>query len=314
MTSKVVDLAYEGKWRELLHYLERQPHLVNAVSAKGYTPLHQAAWHGASRQVVGALLALGADTSARTMNRDQSAVDIAIEKHPGREDLRFLMREGGRTPSQLLRKLVADQPKLFQAYDGNRLLCDRVVECLYSGDRQRMETDIGATLLTALRAAAGARFFTLSDIEVCGAPIDMRAASSLWIDTIIPAVTELSSRTHSIALAPSYAVMADLFDPLPFQWGLRGDPFLWFEMSHALCHTPLADDDSTVERILLACFTSLTGTELSRNRNLSIARFARGGMSSGMICGETWTLTLIPTLRQRADWLRDAWSIVPQQL
>ena len=47
MTADVVELAYKGEWPELLRHLESQPHLVNSISAKGYTPLHQAAWHGA---------------------------------------------------------------------------------------------------------------------------------------------------------------------------------------------------------------------------------------------------------------------------
>jgi hypothetical protein len=31
-------------------------------------------------------------------------------------------------------------------------------------------------------------------------------------------------------------------------------------------------------------------------------------MSSGMVCGEAWTVRLLPKLRQRAQWLRDVWG------
>jgi ankyrin repeat protein len=51
----------------LLPILRDYPHLVNLPSEpKGYTPLHQAAWHGANLSVIGELLSLGADRSATT--------------------------------------------------------------------------------------------------------------------------------------------------------------------------------------------------------------------------------------------------------
>lgn len=308
MTSDIVDLAYRGDWNELLRRLEEQPGLVNSVSSKGYTPLHQAAWHGASRQVIGTLLMLGADTSARTFNRNQTAADIALNKHPAKKDLHFLLRDVGRTSAQLLRKLLADRPGLFKAYDGNRVMSDRVVECLNSGDRERVEHDVGKVLLAAIRSVAGASFFELESISICESPMDMLASSAVWLNTILPAVIDMGSRAYMTPLEPSYAVMADLFDPMPSQWGLRGDPFLWMEMAHALCHVPIPRDESAVERILLACFTALTGSELKREEDTTIERFARGGMSNGMINGESWAMSLMPTLRHRAQWLRDAWS------
>jgi hypothetical protein len=308
MTLQVVDLAYRGEWRELLHHLTNQPHLVNSPSTKGYMPLHQAAWHGAGRQVIGVLLALGADSSARTLNRSQSAADIALEKHPTREDLHFLLHDGGRTPGQLLRKLVADEPELFKSYDGNRVLCDRVLECLYAGFVQPTQADIGQTLLNAIQAVAGVALFQAGSTVIGTWPIAMEARSSLWLDTIVPAVVQMSSRAHVTPLERLYPVMSDLFDPMPSHWGLRGDPFLWMEMRHALCHVPIPEDDETVERILLACFISLTGKELKRDESFAVARFHRGGMSSGMVCGEAWTERLLPKLRQRAQWLRDVWE------
>jgi hypothetical protein len=309
MTAEVVELAYKGEWRELLQYLESQPHLVNSLSSKGYTPLHQAAWHGANPRVIGALLALGGDASARTFSRDQSAADIALEKHPEREDLRFLLNDRSGFLASLLRKLIADKPELFTDYDGNRVLCDRVIECLCSGDLQRKEADVGQALLTAIRAVAGPAFFDSGSI-VLGTPyIEMKATSALWVETIVPAVVEMASRVSSVPLAPSFAVMADLFDPAPSQWGSRGDPFLWMEMSRALCHVAIPNEDRDVERILLGCFTALTGAELKSDQALYVERFARGGMSSGMVSGEAWAKTLLPMLRQRARWLQESWGV-----
>jgi hypothetical protein len=310
MASEVVELAYRGEWDALLRLLERQPESVNTPSAKGYTPLHQAAWHGASRPVVGALLSLGADPSVRSINRNQCAADIALEKHPAREDLQFLLHGKGRTPGQLLRKLVADRPELFKPYDGNRILCDRVLACLYNSNAQGEEVDVGQALLSALRVVAGPAFFASDSVAIDVTPFAMEATPSLWLDTIVPAVVQLSSKARVTPLDLSSAVMADLFDPMPSQWGFRGDPYLWMEMRQALCHVPIPRDDATVGRMLLGCFTALTGAEPSRAENLSVERFSRGGMSSGMICGETWADRLLPQLRQRAEWLRDAWSRV----
>lgn len=48
-------------------------------------------------------------------------VDIALEKHPEREDLHFLLSDRSRSLAPLLRKLVAEMPELFTDYDGNQL-------------------------------------------------------------------------------------------------------------------------------------------------------------------------------------------------
>lgn len=59
LSKQISELAYKGHWEPLLNVLERYPSLINAASEKGYTPLHQAAWHGAKRPVIGKLLRMG---------------------------------------------------------------------------------------------------------------------------------------------------------------------------------------------------------------------------------------------------------------
>ena len=108
MQDQLVKLAYNGKWSDVVALLGRQPELANAQSAgKGYTALHQAAWHGAELPIIGALLSLGADRSLLT-REGLSARDIAESRHPSREDLRYILLPSKRSLSQLLRKLVAD--------------------------------------------------------------------------------------------------------------------------------------------------------------------------------------------------------------
>ena len=123
MHEKIAAKAFQGNWSDLLPLLRENPELVNcATKPKGYTPLHQAAWHGVSPSVIGELLALGANPSLRTNTKKQIAREIAAEKHEDRGDLQFLLSENGRTVSQLIRKVVASTKDLFTTYDGNQIL------------------------------------------------------------------------------------------------------------------------------------------------------------------------------------------------
>ena len=79
--SELNELAFHGTWNVLLRVLREHPHLVNVGSdSKGYSPLHQAAWHGADLSVIGALLAIGADRGQKTKSKNQTAQEIALEK------------------------------------------------------------------------------------------------------------------------------------------------------------------------------------------------------------------------------------------
>jgi hypothetical protein len=116
LDRNVAELAFHGQWRALLPLLRSHPDLANAASkSEGYTPLHQAAWHGADLSVIGELLAIGADRGLMTHNKNQTAQDIAKEKHPDRLDLEYVLAPGKRNLSQMMRKVVADIPDLFES-------------------------------------------------------------------------------------------------------------------------------------------------------------------------------------------------------
>jgi len=126
--NQINALAFQGDWEPLLGILREHPDLINFASeSKGYTPLHQAAWHGASLSVVGELLELGADRRVRTENRFMTASDIAKEKHPERPDLAYVLSVRKLTIAQLIRKVIVSESNLFGAYDGNQVLADRLV-------------------------------------------------------------------------------------------------------------------------------------------------------------------------------------------
>ena len=129
MRVEIPTLAFNGKWKDLLSLLRQQPDLSNVASdGKGYTPLHQAAWHGAGLPVIGSLLALGADRRLLT-KEGETALTSCRSRYPDREDLHYILSPSTRSLAQLLRKLIAETQGLFSDYDGNRIICDRLITC-----------------------------------------------------------------------------------------------------------------------------------------------------------------------------------------
>lgn len=309
MTKQIADLAFSGNWESLLPILRRNPTLVNSSSEqKGYTVLHQAAWHGASPSVVGELLALGADRGLRTQSKQQTAFDIAIEKHVGREDLKYILAPGSRSLSQLIRKAVAENPDLFGDYDGNQIICDRLVECFGSDAFCHSIEELNTRMNAAFIAVTGVSL-SLPVTITCGPSdfLSMEADTRFWSDRFLPILRELTVRSHLIPIEKEWAVIADLFYPAPNQWGLRGSPFLWLEMRQALCHVGVPETSDDLARILSAAFTSLTCKVMENARDFSVPRFSRGGMSGGWISSQFWSVDFIPMMQRRLLWLRETW-------
>jgi hypothetical protein len=309
MTKQIADLAFSGNWESLLPILRRNPTLINSLSEhKGYTVLHQAAWHGASLSVFGELLALGADRGLKTQTKKQTACDIAIEKHAGREDLKYILAPGSRSLAQLIRKAVAETPDLFGDYDGNQIICDRLVECFGSDTFCHSTEELNARMDAAFIAVTGVSL-SLPVAITCG-PTDsfsMEADTRFWNDRFLPILRELTVRSHFIPIEKKWAVIADLFYPAPNRWGLRGDLFLWLEMRQALCHVGVPETSDDLVRILSAAFTSLTCEAMENAREFSVPRFSRGGMSGGWISSQFWSVDFIPMMQQRLVWLRETW-------
>jgi hypothetical protein len=324
MQDQLARLAYNGRWKDVLTLLGQQPDLANAASArKGYTPLHQAAWHGAGLTVIGALLALGADRRLPT-KEGETACDIARSRHPDREDLQYILSPSTRSLAQLLRKLIAETPDLFSDYDGNRLICDRLIACLGEtwDEAEAAARDATGTLTLGLDARLEAALHAITGLSLRpqgvaqfrpAAGFCFSTAADFVRGTLLPPLRDLAARAALIPLEPHWAVLADLFEPPPEQWGLRGDLFLWMELRQVLCHCELSGTtdpgaECTVEDRLVAAIATLTGTDLGERRDVHVRRYARGGMSSGMVSCEHWHLTVIPLLARRAGWLRGSWG------
>jgi hypothetical protein len=95
---------------------------------------------------------------------------------------------------------------------------------------------------------------------------------------------------------------ADLFDPEPEQWGLRGDPWVWRALRDHLGESYLPPSVGEVESMLYTAFNRVVAVDLATETAPSVYReeFAHGGMSSGQIHLETWRVVLLPLLLDRA--------------
>jgi hypothetical protein len=88
---QIAKAAGAGEWTAILELLAENPFLVNACRPSdefGYAPLHRAAWLGAPRDVILAMLALGAWRALRTPS-GKRPTDIARRR--GHEELASML-------------------------------------------------------------------------------------------------------------------------------------------------------------------------------------------------------------------------------
>jgi len=94
--------------------------------------------------------------------------------------------------------------------------------------------------------------------------------------------------------------MAELFEPKPLQWGLRGDPYLWGEMASALANAPLPATQAKLDDLLEETFARLVGVPTKSSApTVFVERYSHGGMSSGRVSLAFWRETAFPLLQAR---------------
>jgi hypothetical protein len=99
--------------------------------------------------------------------------------------------------------------------------------------------------------------------------------------------------------------VGNLFQPWEKRWGLRGDPFLWDEMSKYLAKEPLPASASQLMELLEKSFALLVGCPISYPLpSVYVDRFDCGGLSGGHICFEFWREEVLPELHSRYLVLR----------
>jgi hypothetical protein len=308
-------LAFQGEWKALIELLKADASLANHASAtNGYTPLCQAAWHGAPLAVIGALLHFGA-SKRHTTHKGESPQQIAARKHPNREDLQYALSPKKRTVAQLMRKIAAESAR-FHDYDGNQLIFDRIMSAFDADECPRTPELLVARFSAMFTAITGV---TLDAFEGPPTSVTERLSKSLgfsdygfniagnfWSQEFLPSLLRVGAVVDAIPLQWSWAVVADLFDPEPYGWGLRGDPFLWLEMRQALSRVSLPESPEELAVCIGSAFGALTGHEMKSVREeLVVPRLQRGGMSGGLVRGEFWNEVFTPVIERRYRWLRD---------
>src|SRR3954466_10618747 len=97
-------------------------------------------------------------------------------------------------------------------------------------------------------------------------------------------------------------LVADLFDPEPERWGLRGDPYVWRALRDHLGSAYLPPSIGEVENVLYTAFNRLVAVDLQTETAPAVYReeFAHGGVSSGQVHLDSWRGVLLPLLLDRA--------------
>jgi len=85
----------------------------------------------------------------------------------------------------------------------------------------------------------------------------------------------------------------------PWQWGLRGDLFLWNELREHFATAGIPETQEEFARRITAMIKELTGSDLRSDTPVFVERYDAGGMSSGHISPEWWRTKGIPLLTQQ---------------
>ena len=95
--------------------------------------------------------------------------------------------------------------------------------------------------------------------------------------------------------------ITDLMKEKPGSWGLRGDPYLWDQLTAELKKIELPRTRSELALTLEQIFGKVTGHSLALEEMFVMPEHAHGGMSSGMISCRFWRETAFPLILNRFD-------------
>lgn len=104
--------------------------------------------------------------------------------------------------------------------------------------------------------------------------------------------------------SPGTGTLADGFDLVHRQWGLRGDPHVWAELRDRLRDVPTPGDlpPDDVRSAVLDTFAEITGVDLDAAREARVyrAELDHGGMSGGVVDLGWWRDKGLPLIVERA--------------
>ena len=94
--------------------------------------------------------------------------------------------------------------------------------------------------------------------------------------------------------------IVQIFKEEPYQWGFRGDPYLWKELESRLLEIkPITEKNFA--RILDATFDEFIEKEGTKKtgKSVIISSFPKSGMSGGVVSLEWWYDMGLPLLKKR---------------
>ena len=98
--------------------------------------------------------------------------------------------------------------------------------------------------------------------------------------------------------------VSKLFEDEPNQWGLRGDPFLWKDLSKYLSYEPLCQNVDDLIPLLKEAIKFLTKEEITEGYDFFVSKYSQGGMPSGYISSDFWLNKAFPLLENRFNQLK----------
>jgi hypothetical protein len=94
--------------------------------------------------------------------------------------------------------------------------------------------------------------------------------------------------------------IADLFEPQPEKWGLRGDIRLWMAMQSRFEEIDIPATAAELHADLIAAFRELVGVSIDSREKVYREEFDFGGMSGGQVDVKGWQEKLLPLVVERA--------------
>lgn len=92
---------------------------------------------------------------------------------------------------------------------------------------------------------------------------------------------------------------AKIFEEQPREWGLRGDPYLWFDIESTLKGAAPPKTLQEFKLLIETKFKELTGFSVTRKEFIFLEKYSLGDMADGCVCPEFWRMKAIPLLSMR---------------
>ena len=101
-----------------------------------------------------------------------------------------------------------------------------------------------------------------------------------------------------------------IFERRPWQWGLRGDPYMWDDLQGKCVGKSTDIDEYDMAHMVFDFFKATTGESLSLDSRPYVEKYAHGGMSSGGLSGEFWISKGIPMLVENLRRVKSGYPII----